>query len=409
MKRLLTWLTATPLVMMAAAALLLCCCTAAWLPDSSGFLTISQRGQVVLFDLASGKETEIVAGATTPLVGSVAVSPDSQRIAVVQVVMGQGRASALLSLYSTSGELLHRSEKIPVREEPVQEAPGQKAKEPYPAIAAVSCWSPDGKRILVCLFGNQSTVISYELATQQVERFEDFLPAGMVGVESLPIRAAVPFLPGGEGFLAIRAPKAGGPGGVAPEFRLFRFSPAMPNRSEPFTYTAAARERFAPPAVNADAAPNATADAAADAPSGGRVLLPAYWSQGKLRMARHRGTIVVDPETKQVDYRADAEIETLAAYAERHDVRVVDRLGDDLVVQMNATGRLVEIAERETGKVRSKVQLDNQQGVPITVEVAPNRQFLLVSCAVPKPRYWVFDVTGKPIYQGQVGHTLGRP
>lgn len=377
MKRLLTWVTATPMVLLAAVALLLCCCTANWLPDSSGFVTISQQGKVVLFDLASGQEKEIVPGAKVPQFGSVAVAPDSQRIAVAKMVPVKGQAEIQLSVYAITGELQHRAESIVV----------QPNDEPYQVLANVCCWSPDGKQILLCPFGNDAMSIRYDLATQQVQRFEGVLPLGLMGFDSLPLRAAVPFLPDSSGFLSFGVPQAGGPQVTEPApIRLCSFAPEGAAPSQPFAYTPAASERFAPPE-----------DAGAE---GERVHLPAHWSQGKLLMTRGQGYLVVDPETKTVDYREDPKIAKLAAHAQQHDVRVVDLLGDKLVVQMKSPGQLIEIADRETGEVRGKVDLPNQQSFPITVAVAPNRQFLLVTCSMPQPQFWVFDVNGKQIKTG---------
>ncbi len=385
MKRLLTWVTATPLVLLAAVALLLCCCTSSWLPDSSGFVTINQHGKVVLFDLASGQEKEIVPGAKVPQFGSVAVAPDSQRIAVAKMVPVKGQAEIQLSVYSLTGELQHRAESIVV----------QPNDEPYQVLAIACCWSPDGKQILLCPFGKDAMSIRYDLATQQVQRFEDAIPLGLVGFEPLPFRAAVPFLPDSSGFLSFGVPPAQGPQATEPaSIRLCSFAAPESARSQPFAYSPAASERFVPPE-----------DAGAERE---RVHLPVRWSQDRLLLTRGHGYLVVDPQTKTVDYRQDPEIAKLAAYAEQHDVRVVDLLGDELVVQMKLPGQLVEIADRETGEVRGKVQLPEQQSFPFTVAVAPNRQFVLVSTLLPQPQYWVFDVTGKPIHQGTIGQASGQ-
>ena len=56
---------------------------AAWLPDSSGLVYTSQKGELRLFDVAAGK-VQVVAKTDTQTIWP-AVSPDGQRFAVARV------------------------------------------------------------------------------------------------------------------------------------------------------------------------------------------------------------------------------------------------------------------------------------------------------------------------------------
>jgi hypothetical protein len=152
-----------------AAALLLMtgCIPVAWLPDSSGFLYVSQRVggkklDVILYDVASGKKRTVVHDlpATTPC---PALSPDGKRFAVARLARNSKQYEMEVVVYDLQGKEVHRSPLIAWRKLSEFEVDDQ--------VPTILFWARTRETLIVAEIGHPSTGI-YDLKQKALTKLE---------------------------------------------------------------------------------------------------------------------------------------------------------------------------------------------------------------------------------------------
>ena len=141
MKRLLYCLLSAPLCLLAAG-----CVENVWLPDSSGFVCITRDHTLVHCDLA--KKTQRVIMKHDWLHGEEevferpAISPDGKRVALVRHVSSKDAETAQILIYDlASGKEVEKSKEIAL--------PGHADFSPQPLVrSGMVFWAPDGKHML---------------------------------------------------------------------------------------------------------------------------------------------------------------------------------------------------------------------------------------------------------------------
>ena len=141
MKRTLFCLLLAPLCFLAAG-----CVENVWLPDSSGFVCITRDHTLVHYDLAKKTPRTVLEfdwlHGEEEVFERPAVSPDGKRVALVRHVSSKDAETAQILIYDlASGKEVEKSKELPL--------PGHADFSPQPLVrSGMVFWAPDGKHIL---------------------------------------------------------------------------------------------------------------------------------------------------------------------------------------------------------------------------------------------------------------------
>lgn len=159
-----------------------------WLPDSSGFVYTTSKGELILFDLKSKSKKTLVANTKSNTYWP-AVSRDGKRIACASLKHERGKQGKLqIVLFDLTGKEVHRSPTFAWGA-----APDKDLGEDDGNMTQLF-WAPEGDKILVygSTHGTHGTTGIYDPATQRMATFPRSAPAAF---------GASPIRPDGKGFL----------------------------------------------------------------------------------------------------------------------------------------------------------------------------------------------------------------
>jgi len=161
-----------------------------WLPDSSGFVYTTSKGQLAVFDLKT-KSSKVLVKDTGTNTYWPAVSPDGKRIAVAGLSFDGGKEGRLqVLIYDRQGREEHRSERLAWGR-------AKKGKPDRDCTMTQLFWSPDGTKLLVygSTYRTYGTTGVYDLKNNRMTRWERAVPSTF---RTTPARSD------GKGFLLAR-------------------------------------------------------------------------------------------------------------------------------------------------------------------------------------------------------------
>jgi hypothetical protein len=158
-----------------------------WLPDSSGFVFTTDRGQLVLYDIATTTARVLVEDTKSNTYWP-AVSPDGAKIAVARLRFDDRRQSHLqVVVYDRKGKVLNESKSL---------SWGSSDQKPDDDMSTTTqlFWGPAGKKLLIygSIHSFYGTTGLYDLDSGATTLFEKAVPS---------VYGGTPVRPDGKGFL----------------------------------------------------------------------------------------------------------------------------------------------------------------------------------------------------------------
>ena len=430
MKRLLYALLLTPLCLLAAG-----CVENVWLPDSSGFVCLTRDHTLVHYDLA--KKTPRVVLKADWLHGEEevferpAVSPDGKRVALVRHVSSKDAETAQILIYDlASGKEIEKSKEIAL--------PGHADFSPKPLVrSGMLFWAPDGKhlvfqvdaplfkdgkRVEMQLFGGEENEMSvttlglYDLGSKK------HVLCTNLGLDPEDVMSGFqPFAPDNRGVVLFRTVEKG---------KKKSDEEAAPGWQAAVLVNWEGRElsfKMSKALVEAETQDRQEREKMRKAGERGYDdLTPPHWEGPVACVPTYRGFARLDTAKMTADYRPDQQCAARLDYSRKNKVDVMG-WKDDLLVQFrddeprdeppkppepgekpperNMDVELVSGA-LAAGKPGSKPAAKTVKAIRVgEIEAwsfSPNREYLLLRCAAPSDegdrcRRVVIDTKGKVV------------
>jgi hypothetical protein len=426
MKRLLYCLLLAPLCLLAAG-----CVENVWLPDSSGFVCITREHALVHYDLAKKTQRVVVKldwlHSEEEVFERPALSPDGKRVALVRHASSKDAETAQILIYDlASGKEVEKSKEIVL--------PGHADFSPQPLVrSGMLFWAPDGKHLLFQvdaplfkngqrvqpqLFGDEQNEVSvatlglYDLGSRKHVLFTN------LSLDPEDVMSGFqPFTPDNRGAVVFRkgeknkkkAENDGEQGWQATVFvnwegreQTFKLSKALIEAEEKDRQE---REKMRKSGQR-----------------GYDDLTPPYWEGAVAVVPMYRGYARLDTAKMTADYTADERCAQRIEYTRKNKVDVMD-WKDGLLVQFrddeprDAPPKPVEPGEKPPERkvdvelVSGALAGDKQAGKTVKAirvgdieawTFSPNREYLLLRCIEPSEegercRRVVIDAKGKVV------------